>query len=227
MILAFLLQPLAALAGTASFDCSKASTLTERIICVDPLLSEFDIALASAYRTLISQSFSPLEFRQEQASWLKKRDLCQDADCLRAAYRLRLAQLTDDPAWIPKDDWWFLAGNENPEVSRLRKLFVSKTGHSPSGQYFDLGSGAYFVLMEIGETSPGLWYAVPDTNELTSLLGPSVKMSSVRRTSGNIRTFRFEVHTLRYEGHFDIEVSDRLSRPKVTVVSEQLQDSKY
>src|SRR5437588_10663606 len=84
MMLAFLLQPLVALAGTASFDCSKASTRTERTICADTLLSEFDVALASAYRTLISQSFSPLEFRQEQASWLKKRDMCQDADCLRA-----------------------------------------------------------------------------------------------------------------------------------------------
>ena len=227
LILALLVMPVAGLAGAASFDCSKASTRVEKVICADPLLSEFDTALASAYRTTVSQAFSSQEIRREQASWLKKRNACREANCLRAAYRLRLAELADDPAWIPKDSWWFLTKNENPEARRLTDVFISKTGYRPTGRYFDLGSGAYFVLMEVGEINAGLWYAAPDDDELLKLLGPAVIVTDVQRAPDRSRTFRFEVHTPRYEGHFDVEVSARPAKPKVTVVREREIDEKY
>jgi uncharacterized protein len=227
LLMMLLVVPAAALAGTASFDCSKASARVEMVICADPLLSDFDVALANAYRTTLSQSFSSYEIRQQQRSWLKRRNACRDADCVRAAYRLRLAELVDDPRWIPADDWWFLTANENPEVHRLIENFASRAGYRPTGRYFDLGRGAYFILMELGEAGAGLWYAIPAEGELLKLLGPPMAVANVQRSPEGQRTFRFEVHTPRYEGVFDVEVPDRPATPKVTVVRERNIDEKY
>jgi uncharacterized protein len=226
ILMALFLAPAAALAGTASFDCSKASTRVEMVICADPLLAEFDVALANAYRTTLSQSFSPSEIRQQQTSWLKRRNACREPDCIRAAYRLRLAELVDDPRWIPADDWWHLTANVNPEVDRLVDNFASRAGYKPTGRYFDLGGGAYFILMEYGEVGAGLWYAIPAEGELLKLFGSPTAVD-VRRSPKGLRTFRFEVHTPRYEGIFDVEVPSRPAKPKVIVVRERNTDERY
>src|SRR5438874_1596838 len=63
----------------ASFDCAKATTKTERLICSDPGLSRADEVMAAAYkkaRTAAGARLTPKEqddLKQDQLNWLKFR----------------------------------------------------------------------------------------------------------------------------------------------------------
>jgi|SRR5882724_630973 len=87
-----LLAAAAATAHATSFDCAKASSRTERLICSNPLLSALDDAMGEAYETALRES-PGADVRTEQRRWLTKRNACADVDCLDATYRTRLAEL--------------------------------------------------------------------------------------------------------------------------------------
>jgi uncharacterized protein len=60
-------------ATAASFDCKKAATWVEKIVCSDEVLSQFDDQLAKAYHEALT-SLSPegqKETKQYQKQWLK------------------------------------------------------------------------------------------------------------------------------------------------------------
>ena len=78
----------------AGFDCGKAATPVEKMICSDPQVSELDSLLAKAYKKALSSAPKPELLRTEQRTWLSsRRDACQDVDCLKKAYNDRLAEL--------------------------------------------------------------------------------------------------------------------------------------
>jgi len=66
-------------AQAASFDCAKAATAREKLICADPKLSAMDDALAKSYRAAL-QPLSPdgrTQLRNGQRAWLRFADtLC-------------------------------------------------------------------------------------------------------------------------------------------------------
>lgn len=74
----------------ASFDCKKASTSVEKLICTDPKLSELDTDLAQAYRGAVK--VSP-DVKVGQRQWLKERNACVDVACLANAYQARISEL--------------------------------------------------------------------------------------------------------------------------------------
>lgn len=79
-----------------SFDCGKASTLTERAICGDASLAFLDRELAAAYGAARSGRSSSARARlaDEQRAWLFRRDQCAaDVTCLRFAMEARIEQL--------------------------------------------------------------------------------------------------------------------------------------
>lgn len=79
----------------ASFDCTKAATQVEQIICKNDSLSELDGLLAKAYTAALSKQSDPDAFKTQQRVWLRDtRDLCKDATCLLKAYTSRLAALS-------------------------------------------------------------------------------------------------------------------------------------
>ena len=72
---------------TASFNCAKATSQTERTICSDPVLAGWD---RSVERALIESSGDP----EEQRAWLVERDKCgADRSCLRNTMALRVTNL--------------------------------------------------------------------------------------------------------------------------------------
>ena len=78
----------------AGFDCGKASTPTEKMICSDKQLSELDSLMLEAYGLAMKDSGDPDGLKAEQRSWLTgKRNRCPDVDCLKQSYNERLAQL--------------------------------------------------------------------------------------------------------------------------------------
>ena len=85
-------------AHAASFDCSKARSLPERMICGDPRLSDLDDQLAAAYASALQTASSPDQVRAEQRQWMAERNRCTTAACLGEAYRQRTAALGADSA---------------------------------------------------------------------------------------------------------------------------------
>jgi uncharacterized protein len=99
----FVLLPLclAVKAQGASFDCSKATTRIEKMICADAELSKIDEELASAYNEALKKVSDPAALKREQQVWLKERNACTDAACVKQVYESRLQGLsssTDMPA---------------------------------------------------------------------------------------------------------------------------------
>ena len=76
----------------ASFDCSKASTETEKAICNDNELGALDERLSNAYA--IAKKFGNAQLvKSEQKSWLKLRDTCGNSLCIKNKYVGRLREL--------------------------------------------------------------------------------------------------------------------------------------
>jgi uncharacterized protein len=87
----FLLGPVHA----ASFNCSKASTEVERLICNDAALSKLDEELDRQYSEALKNKWSEKLIPYYQKLWLKERNLCKDATCLHDSYLQRIAELKE------------------------------------------------------------------------------------------------------------------------------------
>lgn len=72
----------------ASFDCAKASTKVEKLICTDAELSKLDEALAAAYADAL-KSTDPASLKAGQKAWFNVRNRCVDVACIQKAYRQR------------------------------------------------------------------------------------------------------------------------------------------
>lgn len=78
-------------AQAASFDCAKASTRVEKIICDNPTIGQLDVDMARAYRQALQQDKG---VRQEQQAWLKERNQCSTPACVQDAYQSRIQALS-------------------------------------------------------------------------------------------------------------------------------------
>jgi uncharacterized protein len=88
--------------AAASFDCAKAGTRVEKLVCADPDLGALDERLSAAFKALGEEQTGNEWGRRaprsdDQRRWLREvRDRCADTACLRKAYSERLAVLV---AW--------------------------------------------------------------------------------------------------------------------------------
>ncbi|MDR0665977.1 MAG: ankyrin repeat domain-containing protein [Campylobacteraceae bacterium] len=82
----------------ASFDCAKASSKVEKLICSDEKLSELDLETAylfkRAFTDMIDQS--RIALKNLQNSWLKTRNICKDKKCIEEAYEKRILELKEE-----------------------------------------------------------------------------------------------------------------------------------
>ena len=103
-LLSFLLTP--TLSSAASFDCAKASTAVEKLICGSPQISRQDEELSVAYKEAATQARDKDPLVIDQKRWLKnERSLCRDENCLKKVYQERIAELRkwNEPAFEDKD----------------------------------------------------------------------------------------------------------------------------
>lgn len=120
-------------AEAASFDCNKAATPVEKLICADPVLSDLDKKLAEAYQRVLDAATDKNSVRRQQHNWLtEQRDVCEKnfggdggvgdgAICVLVAYEKRLTELTgkDPDGKFPY--WWMRNGHEDPLCQTLYK----------------------------------------------------------------------------------------------------------
>ena len=78
----------------ASFDCSKASTAVERLICTNEGLSKLDERDADLFVQVRAAVGDRLDIGRDQIAWLRHvRNMCADEACLSFAYMRRIEHL--------------------------------------------------------------------------------------------------------------------------------------
>jgi uncharacterized protein YecT (DUF1311 family) len=78
----------------ASFDCERATTQAEKIICGDKDLSSLDDELNAAYKADLESLSDKKTLKDSQRKWIKEeRDRCNDVQTMADAYRKRINEL--------------------------------------------------------------------------------------------------------------------------------------
>jgi len=83
-------------AHAASFDCSKANTNIERMICNNQELSDLDSRMDKAYQDALNayDYYAGLHVKEDQKKWLNHtRRKCNDEACLKRTYLSRIDEL--------------------------------------------------------------------------------------------------------------------------------------
>lgn len=91
-------------AQAASFNCAKAQTKVEKIICIDAELSKLDEELNAAYKSALLDEKQADSVKQVQKQWMKTRNICLDAECVKNAYSIRINELTPSSPSTVLDD---------------------------------------------------------------------------------------------------------------------------
>lgn len=81
---------------SASFDCAKASTRVEQLVCASQDLRRLDDRLTELYELAQDRDAVP-NLRAAQRAWLARRNTCRDRACVAGHYEQRLAELSCDP----------------------------------------------------------------------------------------------------------------------------------
>ena len=91
----------------ASFDCNKAASATEKLICGDAETSALDDKLQQAYKAALaaaSETTDKKALAKEQRNWIAyTRGICQDTACLQQVYTARIAVLARNEKNIEND----------------------------------------------------------------------------------------------------------------------------
>lgn len=80
---------LSSVSHSASFNCDKATSKMESLICADVDLSNQDSTLGQLYHQLNASN----KLRSTQRQWLRDRQKCTDTQCLRSHYQRRISEL--------------------------------------------------------------------------------------------------------------------------------------
>lgn len=83
-----------------SFDCSKAATVVEKLICNEQSLGKLDGALADNYKTMMAADIDDgarADLKLTQKQWLGNRNECTDSQCLAIAYKARIDEVCEYP----------------------------------------------------------------------------------------------------------------------------------
>ena len=78
-----------------SFDCTKTTWKSERLVCSSQQLAVLDLAMSNAYHDATARSPTrATDLKVAQIHWLRKtREVCNDVPCLVHAYESRILEL--------------------------------------------------------------------------------------------------------------------------------------
>ncbi|HXH72950.1 MAG TPA: ankyrin repeat domain-containing protein, partial [Mariprofundaceae bacterium] len=78
----------------ASFDCRKATTSVEKLVCSSNEVTILDVQLYETYQRAQRLAANSNTIRNQQRRWLKEtRNKCETVECLRQAYQKRISEL--------------------------------------------------------------------------------------------------------------------------------------
>ncbi|ESP94196.1 lysozyme inhibitor LprI family protein [Pseudoalteromonas luteoviolacea] len=88
----------------AGFDCQKAATKVEKLICSDSALSQLDEDMGIAYRNKRASLYGVKrqQYLVKQRNWLKQvRNKCEAVACLKKVYQARIWEINGQKAPLP------------------------------------------------------------------------------------------------------------------------------
>jgi uncharacterized protein YecT (DUF1311 family) len=82
---------------SASFDCKKAKTEVEKLICSDEKLSKLDEELNEVYKKALARSNNKEILKKQQITWLNNtKKHCKEIFCIKLEYESRIFYLQPD-----------------------------------------------------------------------------------------------------------------------------------
>lgn len=114
------------------FDCNKASSNVEKMICDDRELLQKDNQLNHIYKLLIPLSSANF-LKESQRKWIKKRNTCKTLDCLHEHYNSRLEEFEN------QINYKFTTKQQNSICSEVSTTFNSYIGLIRKGYIEDTG----------------------------------------------------------------------------------------
>lgn len=165
-----------------SFDCRKATTTVEHMICADEALSAADRLLVRRYNEAMAVTSNKRELRHDQDAWREtKRDLCQNIACVRGAYANRneeLAGLALEPERLADHGRGisvqrYFAYFHNP-VYRHYVLLARAKCQSSDGAAFSWQRAAVLPDVDGGIPSPSCW-----TDATTARWGSMIRVCRI------------------------------------------------
>jgi uncharacterized protein len=127
-----------------SFDCSKAGSEVEKLICADQGLADLDRKLDAVYKAALAKARDdvPQWLRTEQRGWVKGRNECWKAKgpdnpvylteswiatdvrgCVEAQYQLRTAELQVLLQLVPAQEPLFFTCNDDTAAGIVAQFF--------------------------------------------------------------------------------------------------------
>jgi len=144
-LLLFFILTQAGIAFAASFDCNKASSKSEKLICSDQQLSQLDSELGKLYAQAKASATDSVAFKNENVRRWKEREAdCSDKQCLLNWYAARKVELSK---WVNQSNNQQASRSESA-ASGSRALTNDEIGTTMaecSGWYLS----AYIVLSKI------------------------------------------------------------------------------
>jgi uncharacterized protein len=161
-ILALVVLAVTGLAATAAqaagFDCQKAATHIEKLICADPALSDLDSELKRVFDFIEGETFGhnaepPYQtidpVGHDEASWIRTvRSKCMDTACLKRVYVARIADL--------RRRWADALPDNEKENASLAGVYVRKETGDGGGSFVIKAQGlGWRVTADIGGIPDG------------------------------------------------------------------------
>jgi len=108
----------------ASFDCAKAGTKVEKLICSNEKISQLDEEMAVTFKEAVKRE--PQTIKEQQRNWIKVRNSCNGENCVLEAYQNRISELNEFVRSFDKE-MNYLARAKQEEQKNLDKTEFKPT----------------------------------------------------------------------------------------------------
>jgi uncharacterized protein len=121
----------------ASFDCNKAKTHVEKLVCSNDTLSLLDSKLTGLYKLSLNVIKPKQSLIKQQTNWLKSiRGNCNDINCISRAYSERIDEISNN-----------LSKHTKPIPRSVVAEKIYPPSKSPNSYCrFTDGGGSYFLI---------------------------------------------------------------------------------
>lgn len=139
---------LLASAHAAGFDCTKATSQVEKLICSDGELSKLDDDMAAAYRATTAAPVMADQVRVDQRKWLTERNACSEVPCIKSVYNRRIDELR--AARISPNSAQTLEGEYTQRIRQCEGTTSQATGCITSEEGIRLekrDAGSYYLYV--------------------------------------------------------------------------------
>lgn len=122
-------------ASAASFNCAKAATAVEKMVCADPDLSREDDHLNGSYKRAVERVGNKLAMREWQRTWLRSPALtgCKTTACVKEAYGTRV-KLLDDAVKSPWNGHYVRHYKGKPDRNTAEIVLIESVEGGVSGE---------------------------------------------------------------------------------------------